>query len=84
MSIAVPVILAILLSSQIYNFYTGLPNSRSEQKDKSEQADESSEKDKSENAEKSSSEKDKAGKVDKSSSATASKGRRHRQTERQD
>ena len=79
MSIAVPVIIAILLSAQIYNIYSGLPNYRSEQTE-----DTSSEKDKSENADKTSSEKDKAGKGDKRSSATASKGRRHPQTERPD
>jgi len=82
MSIAVPVILVVLLSAQIYSGYIGLPNYSSEQKDDSQKTDESSsEKDKSEDAGKSSAEKDKAGKVDKSSSV--SKGRRHPQTQRQ-
>jgi len=79
MSVAVPVIIAILLSAQIYNIYSGLPNYRVEQTQ-----DASSEKDKSENADKTSSETDKAGKADKRSSATASKRRRHPQTERPD
>jgi hypothetical protein len=83
MSIAVPVILAILLSTQLYDHYVGFPNYSSEQKNIYQQTDESSsEKDKSDNAEKNSSEKDKAGKANKSS--PLSKGRRHPETDRQD
>lgn len=82
MSIAVPVILAVLLSAQLYDHYIGFPNYSSEQKDTSQQADGSSEKDKSDNADKNSSEKDRAEKANKSSSL--SKGRRHPETERQD
>jgi hypothetical protein len=75
MSIAVPVILAVLLSAQLYDRYIGVPNYSSEQKDSSQQTDESSsEKDKSDNSDKSSSEKYKGGKANKSSSV--SKGRR--------
>jgi len=83
MSIAVPVILAVLLSAQIYGRFIGFPNYSSEQKDNSQQTDESSsDKNKSDNADKSLSEKDKAGKANKSSSV--SRGRRHPETERQD
>jgi hypothetical protein len=83
MSIAVPVILAVLLSTQLYDHYIGFPNYSSEQKDTSQQTDESSsEKDKSDNADKNSSEKDKAGKPNKSS--FPSKGRRHPETEHHD
>lgn len=82
MSIAVPVILAVLLSAQLYD-HGSFQNYSPEQKDTSQHTDESSsEKDKSDNADKSSSEKDKAGKAKKSSSL--SKGRRHHETERQD
>jgi hypothetical protein len=83
MSIAVPLILVVLLSAQLYDHYIGLPNYSSEQKDTSQQADESSsEKDKSDNADKNSSQKDKTGKANKTSSL--SKGRRHPEIERQD
>jgi hypothetical protein len=82
MSIAVPVILAVLLSTQLYDHYIGLPSYSSEQKDTSQQTDESSsEQNKSDNADKNSAE-NKAGKANKSSSR--SKGRRHPETERQD
>ncbi len=67
MSIAVPVAILVLLSTQVYS---GWPNYRFEQKDKTEQTDDSS------------SEKDKSAKPDKSSSAVASKDRRHPQTRR--
>jgi hypothetical protein len=80
MSIAVPVILLVLLSAQIWGTW---PSYESEQKDKSEQTDKSSSEDKSEQTEESSSKKnqswkaDKSSKGDESSSAVVSKGRRH-------
>jgi hypothetical protein len=83
MSIAVPVILALLLSTQLYDHYIGFPNYSSQQNDTSQQTDESgSDKDNSNNADKNSPEKVKAGKANKSSSLA--KGRRHPETERQD
>jgi hypothetical protein len=83
MSIAVPVILVVLLSTQLYDHYIGSPNYSSEQKDTPQQTDDSSsEKDKSDNADKNSPEKDKAGRANKTS--PLSKGRRHPETERQD
>jgi cytoskeletal protein RodZ len=81
MSIAVPVILLVLLSAQVYKIWQ---NDNAEQTDKSEQADESSSKDNSNQADKSSSKKDKSGNNDKSSPAVASKGTRHPQTKHQD
>jgi len=68
MSIAVPVIIVALLSAQLYGSYSGSPDYKFEQNDKSEQADEnSSAKDKPKDADKSSSEKNKTGKADRSS-----------------
>jgi cytoskeletal protein RodZ len=81
MSIAVPVILLVLLSAQVYRTW---PNYESEQKDKSEQADEGSSKDKSEQADEGSSKKDTSGKTDKSSSAVVSKGRRYPRTKHEE
>jgi cytoskeletal protein RodZ len=64
MSIAVPVILFVLLSAQVYGIW---PNYESEQKDKTEQTDKSSSEDKSERTDESSSKKMKSSKADKSS-----------------
>jgi hypothetical protein len=61
MSIAVPVIILVLLSAQVYRV---LPNSDTEQKDKSEQTDKSSPEDKSGQAAESSSKKNKSEKAD--------------------
>lgn len=69
MSIAVPVIILVLLSAQVYDTW---PQYLSEQKDKTEQADNDSSKDKSEKTDESSPKKAKPGKVRKSSSAMAS------------
>jgi len=73
MSIAVPVIIVVLLSAQVYNVW---PNYHPEQ-DKSEQADESS-------SEKDKSEKDKSEKADRTSSTTASKDKRHSHMKRKE
>lgn len=80
MSIAVPIILLVLLSMQVYRIS---PYNEAEQKDKTEQTDKSSSEDKSGQTSESSPKKNKSVKSDKSSksdedsSAAVSKGRRH-------